>query len=200
MCASSRGSASCRTWSGGRRDGRAIPVGAEPGVAGTASRWHRGRRRLSLRGRYSGGAVRLSRVRNVVLLGLRDAAGIGRVLSLLRDDVARRDHGVAARVVRTLLTLSSSLVLPSPVPRLPRQPGQQRQIASSLVLGRLPEAAVGSWLGPQYKKLEGLGGRDRVRRCGTRHRLSLGLLGRAFRLRVHWRHLVLGRPCRSRCR
>src|SRR6266508_2994833 len=27
-----------------------------------------------------------------------------------------------------------------------------------------------------------------------RNRLSLGLLGRALRLRVHWRHLVPGRP------
>jgi hypothetical protein len=57
---------SCRIWSGGRRDGRAIPVGTEPGIAGTASRGHRDRRRLSLRGRYSGGSVRLSRVRSAV--------------------------------------------------------------------------------------------------------------------------------------
>src|SRR5262249_40824556 len=48
MCASSRGSASCRVWSGSRRDGRAIPVGTEPDVADTATRTHRDRR-LSVR-------------------------------------------------------------------------------------------------------------------------------------------------------
>ena len=58
---------------------------------------------MSLRGRDTGGAIRLPRLRRGVLFGLRDSGGIGRVLSPLRGGVAGRDRDVEVRIVRALL-------------------------------------------------------------------------------------------------